>query len=60
MTRDACCECEKQRERCRPSVRHADGSIDVCCPQCWKRLDYSAFLKAADVAGFVGGCTADY
>ena len=39
-----CCECLKRRERCKPTVRHIDGSIDYVCPQCAKALDYSEFM----------------
>jgi hypothetical protein len=39
-----CCECGRKRERCRPAVRHADGTIDWCCPQCWRALDMGEFF----------------
>lgn len=39
-----CCECGKQRERCRPVIRHANGWIDYCCPQCWKQYGYKDFF----------------
>lgn len=39
-----CSECGRTRERCRPSVRHVGGAVDLVCPQCWRGLQYGEFM----------------
>ena len=44
LKRVICYECGNKREPKRPVVRHADGTIDFVCPQCWKKFDYAEFM----------------
>lgn len=39
-----CGECGRRRERCRATTRHADGSVEWCCPGCWRDLGMVEFF----------------
>ena len=39
-----CCECLKERERCKPVSVDAEGDITYCCPACYKLYDYERFM----------------